>query len=107
MDSNNGFWNIQTNVLLIFGMILQVLMGGKQGFKLIATVIIATLFVGWYITPALIEISHIDPESKIAQMMLAMSALVSVEIIAVIITVAPKAVAERVRSFLGVENVVS
>lgn len=105
MDSNNVFWNIQTNLLLIFGMILQILMGEKQGAKLIITVVIATLFVGWFITPALIEISHVDPDSKIAQMMLAMSALISVEIIAVIITIAPKAVAERVRAFLGVKNV--
>jgi len=105
MDNTNIFWNVQTTVLLIFGMILQVLMGGKHGVKLILTVVVATLFVGWFITPAIIEISHIAPGSKLAQMLLAMSTLISVEIVALIITVAPKAVSRRVREFLGVDNV--
>lgn len=105
MDNGNIFWNVQTTVLLIFGMILQVLMGGKHGVKLILTVIVATLFVGWFITPAIIELFNIPQSSKLAQMVLAMSTLISVEIVALIITVAPKAVSRRVREFIGLDNV--
>jgi hypothetical protein len=79
-------------------------MGGKSGFRLVTTVVIATLFVGWYITPALIEISNINPDSKTASAIMAMSALISVEIIAVLLAVLPTAVAKKAKSFLGVQD---
>jgi len=98
------FWDTQTTTALIFGMLLQLLMGGKIGVRLVLTVIIATLFVGWYLTPAAIELANIDPQSKIATAMIAMSTLISVEIIAFLIAVLPKAISNRVKSFLGVKD---
>lgn len=98
------YGEIQAIVAVLLGLMLQYFMGEKRGGKIAFTITLSTLFVALFITPAVIEVLGLDADGKIAIAMYALSAIMSVEMLAVFITVLPSAMRIRTKRFLGVEN---
>ena len=95
---------VQQMVAVLFGMFLQFFLGDRRGFKMIVTIAASAIFVSLFIMPAIIEILNIEPTSKVANALFALSAIMSVELLAIIITIAPKAIRAKMTAFLGVRN---
>lgn len=95
---------VQVIVAVIFGMLLQFFLGDKGGAKIAFIITLSTLFVALFITPAIIEVMSLDPAGKVAISIYALSAIMSVELLAIILKVLPKAMRARADRFLGVEN---
>jgi hypothetical protein len=99
------FNEIQGMVAVIFGMFLQFFLGDQRGFKMAITIATSSIFVALFIMPAVLEILKIEQTGKVAVAMYALSAIVSVEIIAVFLTVVPRALRTKLVSFLGIKDV--
>lgn len=99
------FYNeIQTTFAVLMGMALQFALGDHRGFKIAITIALSSVFVALFIVPAIVELMEINPAGKVAIAMYALSAIMSVEMLAIIIKVMPKALRIRTKRFLGVEN---
>ena len=107
-------WQILSGVLL--GMVLQFAMGDKRTAKVALLIALSSIFAAWFIVPALIEgvnlsVRHfhgaaevIPPDGKIAKALYALSALISVELLAFTLRVLPIAIRVRTKRFLGVDH---
>lgn len=89
---------------VVFGLILQYFLGDKRGFRVLVTIAASSIFVALFIVPAAIEIFNINPSSKFAIAMYALSAFVSVEILVLLIKYLPKAISDRITRALGVQD---
>lgn len=98
------YGEVQAIVAVLLGLMLQYFMGEKRGGKIAFTITLSTLFVALFITPAVIEVIGIDADGKVAIALYALSAIMSVEMLAVLIKVLPSAMRIRTKRFLGVEN---
>jgi hypothetical protein len=99
---------IQGLVAVIMGLLLQYFLGDKKGARIAIIITTSTLFVALFIAPAIIEIIsifvNINPAGKIAIAIYALSALMSMELLAILITVLPSAIGIKIKKLLGVEN---
>lgn len=95
---------IQGVVAVILGLILQYFLGDARGAKIAFIITISTLFVALFIAPAIIEALSISPTSKLANAIYALSALVSVELLAIFIKFLPDAVRIKTEQYLGVRD---
>lgn len=94
----------QAMVAVLFGMILQFALGDKRGTKIAFIIGLSSVFVALFIVPAVIEIAGLNPAGKVAIALYALSAILSVELMAVLIKLLPEAMRIRTKRFLGVEN---
>lgn len=94
----------QAMVAVILGMILQFALGDKRGTKIAFVIGLSSVFVALFIVPAIIEVVGLNPAGKIAIALYALSAIVSVEMLAIMIRILPEAMRIRTKRFLGVEN---
>ena len=99
------YQEIQVTVAVLFGMFVQFFLGDRRGLKVAFTVVISSLFVALFIVPAIIEVAGLKPDSKVAIAFYALSAVISIEMLAVILKVLPEAIRIRTKRFLGVEGV--
>ena len=96
---------IQGVAAVILGLLLQYFMGDGRGAKIALIITLSTLFVALFIAPAIIEALGIDPTSKLSNAIYALSALMSVEMLAIFIKVLPEAIRIRTEKYLGVKDV--
>lgn len=94
----------QAMVAVILGMILQFALGDRRGTKIAFIIGLSSVFVALFIVPAIIEIMGLNPTGKVAIALYALSAILSVELIATLIKLLPEALRIRTKRFLGVEN---
>lgn len=97
---------IQGVAAVILGLLLQYFLGDGRGAKIALIITLCTLFVALFITPAIIEILSINPQGKLSNAIYALSALMSVEMLAIFIKVLPEAVRIKTEKFLGVKNAI-
>lgn len=98
------YGEVQAIVAVMLGLMLQYFMGEQRGGKIAFTITLSTLFVALFITPAVIEVAGINPDGKVAIALYALSAIMSVEMLAILIKVLPEAMRVRTKKFLGVED---
>ena len=96
--------DIQIIVAVILGMFLQFFLGDRRGFKIAMLVALSSVFVALFIIPAIIEVAGIDPSSKVAIALYALSAIMSIELLGVLIKFLPKALRSKAKEFLGVRD---
>lgn len=89
---------------VIFGMILQFALGDKRGAKIAFIIATSSIFVALFIVPAIIEVVGLNPAGRVAVALYALSAIMSVELLAMFIKLLPEALRVRTKKFLGVEN---
>lgn len=94
----------QAMVAVMLGMILQFALGDRRGTKIAFIIGLSSIFVALFIVPAIIEVVGLNPIGKVAIALYALSAIVSVEILAIMIRILPEAMRIRTKRFLGVEN---
>lgn len=98
------YYEWQAMVAVILGMILQFALGDKRGTKIAFVIGVSSIFVALFIVPAIIEVIGINPIGKVAVALYALSAIVSVEMLAIMIKILPEAMRIRTKRFLGVQN---
>lgn len=96
---------IQGVAAVILGLLLQYFLGDGRGAKIALIITLSTLFVALFIAPAIIEALNINPASKLSNAIYALSALMSVEMLAIFIKVLPEAIRIRTEKYLGVKDV--
>lgn len=94
----------QAMAAVIFGMILQFALGNKRGAKIAIIIALSSIFVALFIVPAIIEVTGINPAGKVSIALYALSAIMSVELLAMFIKLLPEALRIRTKKFLGVQN---
>lgn len=94
----------QAMAAVIFGMILQFALGDKRGAKIAFIIATSSIFVALFIVPAIIEVVGLNPAGRVAVALYALSAIMSVELLAMFIKLLPEAMRARTKRFLGVEN---
>jgi len=98
------YQEIQVTVAVLFGMFVQFFLGERKGFKVAFTVVVSSLFVALFIVPAILEVAGIKADSKLAVALYALSAVISIEMLSIILKVLPEAIRIRTKRFLGVED---
>ncbi len=102
------YYEFQTLFAVIFGMFVQFIFGDKRTLKVGWLIAVSSIFVAMYIMPIVIETVNTLPkiniasDSKVAIGMYALSSLLSMEILAVIITILPNAIGSKIKKILGV-----
>jgi hypothetical protein len=107
MDINNvndAYREWQGLVAVIFGIAIQFALGEHKNYKVMATIITSSLFVALFIVPAVVELMGVDPAGKVAIAMYALSAVLSVELIAMLVQVLPSALRAKVLKSMGVDK---
>ncbi len=94
----------QIMTAVIFGMFIQYFFGSNKTFKIASAIIVSSVFVAMYIVSPVIEIIGISEDSKIAISMYALSSLISMEALAILLTLMPLAFREKLSKYLGVKN---
>ncbi len=104
----------QTLWAVLLGMFVQFWFGDKKSLRVAATISISSLFVAFYFVPSLIDIVNaittrmfsfeVGEGSNIAIMFYASSSLISIELMAVLIKILPRAAEERINKYLGVND---
>ena len=87
---------------VIFGMFIQFFFGSSKTLKVAATIVASSVFVAMYIVSPIIELVGISEESRVAIGLYALSSLISMEMIAIIITVTPDVFRGRLKKFLEI-----
>jgi len=90
---------------VIFGMCVQFFIGKSKTAKVALTIVVSSLFVALYIVPVIVEIVGVPDTSKIAISLYALSSLISVELLAVLITLLPGAIRRKTLDTLGIKDV--
>lgn len=92
----------QIMTAIIFGMFIQFFFGGSRTWRVALTISFSSVFVAMYIVSPIIEISGISEESRVAVGLYALSSLISMEMLAILLTVMPEAFKQRLRKYLEV-----
>lgn len=87
---------------VIFGMFIQFFFGGNKTVKVASTIVVSSVFVAMYIVSPLIEIMGISDESRVAIGLYALSSLISMEMLAILLTVMPEVFRSRLKKYLEV-----
>lgn len=108
----NVFVQWQSMTLILLGMFIQFFFTPNKTLRVAVLILISSIFVAWSIVPALVDIINIFISAKhkilidsnIYRALLGSSTLISVELLALIIKFAPKAVENRMTNYLGVKK---
>lgn len=95
---------IQGVAAVILGLFLQYFLGDGKGAKIAFIITLSTLFVALFIAPAIVEALNINPTSKLSNAIYALSALMSVELLAIFIKFLPDAIRVKTEQYLGVKD---
>ncbi len=104
------YYESQTWFAVIFGMFVQFIFGDKRTLRIGWLIVVSSIFVAMYVMPIIIElinlipVINIEPGSRVAIGMYAVSSLLSMEILAIIISFLPDAMKSRITKLLGVSN---
>lgn len=90
----------QATLALILGTLMQFILLEKKSAKAAITLIIASSIVGMFIVPFILTIGGLPKGSEFANMMYASSAMISLPILAIFITMAPQAIREKAKRFM-------
>ena len=114
MLSPNNWYNALSAMVTLFhlkaltgvfsGAILQYFFGVKKGYRIAFIIALSSLFVAFFILSPMLDHYEITPDSSIRIIVYSLSALISVELISLIIKVLPAHLSKRLLKGLGVDN---
>ena len=102
-----SMFDVKVAIALIVGTWLQFWFAVNKSFKLFVMIVVSTAFVAFTVLSPILDIMKVPHDSPIRVLVYSLSALISVEIINLIITLLPKAVKKRIKeklNLVGVEN---
>ena len=94
----------QIMTAIIFGMFIQFFFGGSRTWRVALTITFSSVFVAMYIVSPIIEMSGISEDSRVAVGLYALSSLISMEMLAITLTVLPEAFKSRLQKYLEVRK---
>lgn len=103
------YFEWQTTLALILGAIMQFMLLEKKSAKAGFTIVIASSIVGMFIVPFILTIGGLPKGSEFANFLYACSSMISLPLLAMFITMAPKALREKAKQYIdgGDNNVTS
>jgi hypothetical protein len=96
--------DMQIMAAVIFGMFVQFFLGRTKSWRMVATIIISSICVAWFVVPILLEVFRLEAKSAVGVAIYGLSSVISVELLAVLIAMLPKAVRDRVESALEIDK---
>ncbi len=91
----------QAILALILGTLMQFIFLEKKSAKAAIALIIASSIVGMFIIPFILTIGGLPKGSEFANFLYASSSMISLPVLAIFITMAPQAIRERAKKFMG------
>ncbi len=95
----------QVMTAIIFGMFMQFFLVSSKTWRVAVFIGASAMFVASYVVSPTIEYIGIAEDSRIAVSIYALSSLLSMEILAIILTFFPLAVKARLTKILGIKDV--
>ncbi len=95
----------QIMTAIIFGMFMQFFLVSNKTWRVAAFIGASGMFVASYVVYPAIEFVGIEESSRLAVSIYALSSLLSMEILAIILTFFPLAVKDRLTKILGIKDV--
>lgn len=90
----------QATLALFLGTIMQFIFLEKKSAKAAIALIVASSIVGMFIVPFILTIGRLPKGSEFANFLYACSAMISLPLLAMFITMAPQAIRERAKKYL-------
>ncbi len=104
------YYEFQSVFAVIFGMFVQFIFGDKRTWRIGILIFVSAIFVSLYIVPLMLTLMtaftsmYMSSDGVVAITMYALSSLLSMEILAIIISVLPKGISSRLKKYLGVRD---
>ncbi len=98
------YQEFQALFAVIFGMVVQFVFGDSKTWRMFFLIFVSSLFIAVYVMPSFIDLIDIKPDGNFAITLYALSSLMSMEILAILISVLPRAIKGKVSKFLGVPD---
>ncbi len=89
---------------VVFGMVFQFFLLKRKTWKMAITIMMSAFFIALYFIPVIIELFNLAKYGNIAKMLYALSALLSIELLSLIITILPQAISLKFKKILGINN---
>lgn len=99
---------------VMLGMFIQYWFGEQKCYRVVMTIVLATLVVALFFVPMVIEVLdmilsklfqlHVTEDGKIAIALYAFSTIISVDILAMAINLLPKAMKAQAKKYLGIPD---
>ena len=96
-------FDIKLFVGISVGALLQIIFSKRHNIKQLAVIIITTIFMSLFVLTPSLNLLKVSAESDIRIIVLSLSALLSVELILLIIKVAPDAISQKLKAVLDVK----
>jgi len=105
MDTAMQFFvDWKATLAIILGTLMQFILLEKKNMKAAITLIIASSIVGMFVVPFILTIGGLPKGSEFANMLYASSAMISLPILAMFIAMAPQAIRDRAKKFMGADD---
>jgi hypothetical protein len=98
-------FDIKVSIALVVGTWLQYWFAINKSFRVLMLIIVSTTFVSLAILGPVLDIAKVPTESPIRVLVYSLSALISVELVSLIINHLPKAVRLKVEQSLNLKGV--
>ena len=98
------YHEFQSLFAVIFGMVVQFVFGDSKTWRMFFLIVVSSIFIAVYMMPSVIDMMSIKTDGNFAITMYALSSLMSMEILAILISVLPRAIKGKVSKFLGVPD---
>ena len=96
-----NIFNLKLIAAMLSGVILQYLFAIRTGIRFAVVIILATFFLIESAILPILDHLHLDKESPLRIIAIGFSALLSVEIIAMLIKIVPSAMKDRIITVIG------
>lgn len=94
----------QMEMAVIFGMMFQFFLAPRKTWRIALTIVMSSFFIALYVIPVIIDAFGFAHDGNIAKLLYAISALMSMELLAIIIVVLPTGVSLKLKSVLGIKE---
>ena len=95
--------DLEIMTAVIFGAFMQFMFGSNKSIRTGVIIVLSSVFVAMYVVFPLMVFLDMEGEQFTAGVY-ALSSLISVEILAILITFLPKAMSSKVKNFIGVKD---
>jgi len=97
-------YSSQVELAVIFGMFFQFFLAPKKTWKIALTIIMSSFFIAIYLIPLIIDALMMNPMGVGAKALYAFSALLSMELLSILIVLLPKGFSIKLKKLLEIKD---
>ena len=97
-------YSSQVELAVIFGMFFQFFLSPSKTWKIALTIIMSSFFIAIYLIPLIIDALMMNPTGAGAKALYAFSALLSMELLSILIVVLPEGFSVKLKKLLEIKD---